>query len=209
MPSPSSRALPSLHPLIEAASRGELPKWATAGSARRKHMARVAELLGKWASNRDEPPVEQARWKAVGHLHDALRDGDDEALRRSVGEAFRELPAKVLHGPAMAARLEAEGVDDPELLHAIAYHTLGSPEFQVLGMALYSADFLEPGRRLKDDWRAGLRKRFAREVEAVVQEILAARIKHLVDRGRPLRAETVAFWNQMSEGQGWASASEL
>jgi 2-amino-4-hydroxy-6-hydroxymethyldihydropteridine diphosphokinase len=172
-------------------------------------MARVARLLDAWAEKRGEKPLERARWRAVGYLHDGLRDGDDEALREGVDPVFKELPAKVLHGPAMASRLAAEGVEDEELLHAIAYHTLGSPHFRTLGKALYCADFLEPGRELRDDWRAKLRKRAGKDLEAVVREILGARIQHLVGRGRPLRTETVAFWNRMAEGQGWASASEL
>lgn len=76
-------------------------------------------------------------------------------------------------------------------------------------MALYCADFLEPGRRLREEWRAALRERAPRELEAVVREILQARIRHLLERGRPLHPETIGFWNRMTEGRGWASASEL
>jgi len=172
-------------------------------------MDRVAELLEGWARARGEPGEEQARWAAAGHLHDALRDGDDEALRGAVPPEFQDLPRKVLHGPAAAERLRKEGVQDEELLHAIAYHTLGSAGFGTLGMALFAADFLEPGRKLKEKWRAALRKRAPKEMEAVVKDILEARIRHLLGRGRPLRKETVEFWNELAEGQGWVSASEL
>jgi HD superfamily phosphohydrolase YqeK len=75
-------------------------------------------------------------------------------------------------------------------------------------MALYAADFLEPGRSLREEWRAELRGRAARELEAVVKEILSARIGYLIGKGRPLHPETVGFWNRMSEGKTWASASE-
>jgi len=172
-------------------------------------MARVAELLSTWARARGETGEEQVRWAAAGYLHDALRDGDDEALRGEVSPEFRDLPRKVLHGPAAAERLRREGVQDEELLHAIAYHTLGSSGFGTLGMALFAADFLEPGRTLKEKWRATLRKRAPGELEVVVKEILEARIRHLLSRGRPLRRETVAFWNELSEGEGWVSALEL
>jgi 2-amino-4-hydroxy-6-hydroxymethyldihydropteridine diphosphokinase len=172
-------------------------------------MSRVASLMEGWAHVRREPPTEVARWIAAGHLHDALRDAGEEELRAGVGEEHRTLPTKVLHGPAAAARLRKEGVGDEELLHAIAFHTLGSPDFGIVGLALFAADFLEPGRRLEDDWRAELRRRAPGELEDVVKEILQARIRHLVNQGRPLRKETVAFWNRFAEGQGWASASEL
>jgi len=171
-------------------------------------MGRVAALLGEWARERMEPPWEVTRWMAAGHLHDALRDEDHEVLRALVDPPFKDLEGKVLHGPGAARRLRDEGVEDEELLDAIAYHTLGSARFGTVGLALYSADFLEPGRWAREEWRAGLRRRAPRELEEVVKEILQARIGYLLERGRPLHPETLGFWNRMSEGQPWASASE-
>ncbi len=200
---------PALHPLLEDAARGELPEWTRAGPQRRAHMARVAGLMREWATARGGSRRDIVRWTATGALHDALRDEDHEILRSRVSPRFRGLPGKVLHGPAVAARLRDEGVVDEEILQAISYHTLGSASFGALGMALFAADFLEPGRELKAKWRRALRERAAGELESVVREILAARIGYLVKRGRPLREETVEFWNAMSEGQEWASASEF
>jgi HD superfamily phosphohydrolase YqeK len=201
--------LTPLHPVIDAAARGKLPDWTMAGPGRRKHMARVAKLMENWAEKRGESPRERARWIALGYLHDALREADEELMRPLVEPRFRELPMKILHGPAVAQRLRGEGVEDEEFLHAAAFHTLGSADFAVLGKALFAADFLEPGRKLQDDWRAKLRKRAPGDLNGVVKEILLARIRHLLARGRPLRVETVAFWNRFCEGDGWASASEL
>jgi 2-amino-4-hydroxy-6-hydroxymethyldihydropteridine diphosphokinase len=173
-----------------------------------EHITRVATLLREWAGTREETPVEAARWVAAGYLHDALRDEEHDTLRRMVDEPFHELPGKVLHGPGSARRLRDEGVDDEELLHAIAFHTLGSAEFGTLGFALFAADFLEPGRKFREDWRADLRRRAPLELAAVVKEILAARIGHLLEQGRPVHPLTLGFWNRISEGQPWASASE-
>ncbi len=172
-------------------------------------MARVAELLRAWAGDRGEKAAEVCRWRAAGYLHDALRDADPAHLRTEVDDPFRELPGKVLHGPAVAARLRSRGVEDEELLHAIAYHTLGSGEFGSLGMALFAADFLEPGRKRRLRWRADLRDRASRELEEVVKEILLAKIRYQVEKGRPVHPATLSFWNRFSEGKDWASASEL
>jgi HD superfamily phosphohydrolase YqeK len=198
-----------LHPLLAEASRGVLPPWAKAREGRREHMARVSDLLGVWAGARGEGPEEVMRWKAAGLLHDALRDEDQGVLRAMLGDPHKDLPGKILHGPGVARRLEEEGVKDPELLHAIAFHTLGSPAFGVLGWALYAADFLEPGRSLREDWRRGLRERAAADLQGVVREVLGSRIRYLLDEGRPLHRSTVAFWNRMAEGEKWASASEV
>jgi HD superfamily phosphohydrolase YqeK len=207
-PLPDSGAGP-IHPLVAAASQGVLPDWAKARERRRRHMARVSALLGEWAIARREAPEDVMRWMAAGHLHDALRDEDEDVLRGMLDAAFRELPGKVLHGPGVARRLREEGVEDEELLHALAFHTLGSPAFGDLGMALFAADFLEPGRTLREDWRGELRRRAPGDLEGVVREILSARIRYLVEELRPLHPGTVAFWNRMAEGQTWASASEV
>lgn len=171
-------------------------------------MTRVAEVMGDWARSRGEEPVDVHRWVAAGYLHDALRDEDPESLRPWVEEEFRTLPGKVLHGPGAARRLHNEGVNDDSLLHAIRFHTLGSQDFDTLGLALFAADFLEPGRRMRQDWRAELRMKAPSALEAVVKEILSDRIGYLLDNGRPVHPVTMNFWNRLSEGEPWASASE-
>jgi 2-amino-4-hydroxy-6-hydroxymethyldihydropteridine diphosphokinase len=166
-------------------------------------------VLDSWASARDESPLERARWLAAGYLHDALRDEDHEILREQLGPDMKDLPGKILHGPGVAQRLQDEGVEDGELLHALRYHTLGSIEFGKVGLALYAADYLEPGRKLREDWRAALRERAATDLPGVVREILGSRIGYLVKEGRPLHPETLRFWNRFSEGEPWAGASEF
>lgn len=190
---------PPLHPLVEAAATGSLPAWAVAGPARRAHIGRVAGLMAEWADGLGLPGPDRARWVAAAWLHDALRDAAPDVLRPLVPASDASLPGRILHGPAAAARLRAEGVDDAELLDAVAYHTLGHARLGALGRALYAADFLEPGRDLLNAWREELRARMPGALESVVREVLGARIVHLVDRGSPLRPETIGFWNAVVE----------
>lgn len=191
----------SHHPLVERAAAGELPEWSEASLPRRRHMARVADLLGQWSGSLALDESECVRWRAAGYLHDLLRDADPERLRAGVPPTMSALPGQLLHGPAAAERLRADGVTDGELLRAVAYHTLGHPELGRLGRALYAADFLEPGRDLLNDWRASLRARMPGALDDVVREVLGARIAHIVDRRGALRAETTAFWNVLAEGE--------
>jgi 2-amino-4-hydroxy-6-hydroxymethyldihydropteridine diphosphokinase len=197
------------HPLVEQAARGKLPPWSAVGEKRMRHIERVAGLLEDWASVGGLSAEERTRWVAAGYLHDALKEKPEDELRALLAGEDRDLPEPILHGPAVAMMLRREGVDDEELLRALAYHTLGHPELGRTGSALYAADFLEPGRDLKNEWRAALRARMPGEIAAVVKEILAARINFLIEQGRPVRRETVEFWNRVAEGQAWASSSEL
>lgn len=184
-----------IHPLLWAAAAGKLPGWARVSPERRAHVERVSELMGDWAAERSLDEETAGRWRAAGLLHDVLRDADPEELRCRVPPGLADLPGLVLHGPAGAERLRLEGVDDGAFLRAVAYHTLGHPDFGVLGRALYAADFLEPGRAFRDGWRAELRARARGALDPVVREIVAARITHQMGRPGRLRRETVAFWN--------------
>lgn len=186
--------------ILEHAAEGRLPDWAVASDERRAHMDRVAELLGSWAGSLGLDDEERPRWLAAAHLHDALRDEDPETLRPRVPPDCRELPGPLLHGPAAAERLRVDGMEDGELLTAVAFHTVGDPRFGRLGRALYAADFLEPGRPYRPDWRAELRGRMPDDLHAVVLEIARSRIAHRLECGDPIVPRTLAFWNRLVEG---------
>jgi len=192
----------TLHPTVRAAAEGELPPWARAGRERREHMGRVAGLLREWAAERGLPREESARWVAAGWLHDALRDAPPAELRPLIPAGAVAFPDPLLHGPAVAARLRAEGVDDEGLLRAVAYHSVGHPDFDDLGVATFCADFLEPGRGFRPRWRAGLRRRMPEELYGVAREIVAARIRHHLDEARSVHLRTVELWNRLVEGSG-------
>ena len=179
--------------LLHAAARGHLPDWAVASDERRAHMGRVATLLGEWAVRLRLSDHERTEWMALGYLHDALRDAPVAQLHGEVEEKFRDLPGPLLHGPAAAQRLV--GALSPALLNAIRYHTIGHPSLDRAGKALYLADFLEPGRDFEVEWRESLSARMPEELDAVLTEVVAARLQHLVDLRRQIRPETAAFWS--------------
>lgn len=110
-----------------------------------------------------------------------------------VDDEFAELPGKLLHGPAAAGRLAREGVGDDGLLRAVAFHTLGHPDLDTAGVALYAADFLEPGRAAQAQWRESLRGRMPDEMDDVALEVASARTEHLRGIGGSVWPETAAF----------------
>lgn len=198
---PASSIDVTLHPILQAAAEGELPAWAVAGPKRRAHMARVSGLLGEWAESVELEAEEQIRWRAIGYLHDVVREADPEELREMVAPEHRSVPDPLLHGPAGAERLRVAGILDGEFLTAVSWHTTGDVRFGMLGRALYAADYLEPGRTFLTEWRAELRERMPGDLDDVLQEIVGARITNLVSKGRPVMPRTLAFWNQMA-GEG-------
>lgn len=191
----TDESLDQLTEIERAAAAGELPEWTRVSSKRREHMSRVAALMEEWAAKLRLSEAEVLRWAAAAWLHDVLRDEDPSVLRREVATEERDLPGPVLHGPAAASRLR--GTVDNRVLAAIRYHTVGHSDLDILGRALYLADFLEPGRDFEEEWRAELRRRMPQDLDRVLIEVVAARIRHLLERMKPIRPETTSFWSSI------------
>ncbi len=182
---------------LDTAAAGRLPPWAVTTPERRAHIERVAQLLEAWGEALHAPATERRRWRAAAWLHDALRDAPPDDLRGELPEAFRAWPDPLLHGPAAAEWLRGEGVGDEGLLRAVAYHTLGHPELDRGGRLLYLADFLEPGRGFDPVLRAALRARMPSALDEVLQRVVAARLGWLLETGRAIQPESLAFWNSL------------
>lgn len=187
--------------LLEEAAAGRLPDWARMSRHRRAHAERVAALLGEWAGALDLEPEHTTRWVAAGMLHDGLREAPPEELRPLVPATFRHLTGGLLHGPAAAERLRQDGVTDEPVLRAIAYHTIGHPDLDALGRALFIADYIEPGRRYEPNRLAKLRGRMPAELDSVLVDVLRSRMERTLGEGRSIRSETAAFWNRVGNAR--------
>ncbi|HEU4747473.1 MAG TPA: hypothetical protein VFS56_03160, partial [Gemmatimonadaceae bacterium] len=122
-----------------------LPVWAQVGEKRIAHIERVSSLLRAWGAAMRLPPNEANAWIDVGMWHDALRDAPEAELRDITADYTS--PLGLLHGPAVAIRLEKDGERRQTVLDAIRYHTVGWAHWDNTGRALYMADYLEPGRK--------------------------------------------------------------
>jgi len=182
---------------LEDAAAGRMPPWAMVTPRRVQHMERVAALMDEWAAATGHDDAGRARWRAVAFLHDALRDATPDRLRPWLRAPFTDLPGEFLHGPATVVRLEAEGIDDRELLAAICYHTLGHPRLTPFGRMLMAADFLEPGRRQHVELRAALRDRMPAARDAVLREIVRFKIERSLNANAPVRPELLGLWNAL------------
>lgn len=171
-----------------------LPSWAQVSDKRRAHIARVVALLDRWAEELGLPADEASRWRAAGVLHDALRDAPEPMLRALTGDGTR--PAEILHGPAAAVRAEQDGERRADVLDAVRYHTVGFPNWERTGRALYMADFLEPGRTFLKAERAFVADQVTRDFDGAFRQSVRLRLEWSLSQGGELFLETVALWNR-------------
>lgn len=180
-----------------ATPSAELPTWAEAGPERVAHIRRVAALAAGWADRMRVSDTERARWLRAIWLHDALRDGADETLARWAPDAPG--PSSLRHGPASAARAEADGETDRGILDAVRYHSIGYAGWDMVGRVLYCADYLEPGRAFGREHRAELAARFPDDPQGVLIAVAGDRVGHIVRSRWPLIEPTVRFWNSLAD----------
>lgn len=173
----------------------ELPPWAVVSPKRRAHIERVTALLGSWASAMRLSDEERRAWYDAGRYHDALRDADESTLRALVPDTRLALP--MLHGPAAAVMLEREGETRRSVLDAVRHHTIGWPDWDRTGRALYMADYLEPGRRFAREERARLAARVPEDFDGVLRDVVRHRIEWTMRDGRTLYPECVGLWNSV------------
>lgn len=138
----------------------------------------------------------------AGLLHDCARDLDSAELLRLAGDyninvnlAERYCPL-LLHGPVGAALCrERFGVEDDEVLRAIALHTTGSPEMSLLDKVVYLADKIEPGRLYNGV--AALRAAAGRGPDEGLVACLAHFMYYLISKGEVIHPDMVSTWNIM------------
>lgn len=173
----------------------DMPDWAQVGEKRRAHIARVTDLLDRWAVQLRLDADEAQAWHDVGRFHDALRDAPEAELRRLA--AGHDLPLEVLHGPAAATHLESIGETRGGVLNAVRWHTMGSAGWDRVGRALYMADFLEPGRNFMRADRAFLAEHLPHDFDGVFRQVVRMRLEWTLREGKALFPEAVGLWNSI------------
>ena len=175
--------------------RQAMPAWSQVSEKRVAHIGRVTALLERWASDMNLDPAERSAWRDAGLWHDALRDAPDAELRALVPD--ERYPSQMLHGPAAAVKLEADGEARAEVLEAVRWHTIGAANWSRAGVALYMADFLEPGRSFARRDRAFIAAHVPRDFEGAFRQVVRMRLTWSLTEGNLLYPETVALWNHI------------
>ena len=172
------------------------------------HVLRVEEEIARMAKLLFPERENEARIAAL--LHDVTKELSREeqiALCEKQGLLLQErdvLTFATLHeksAPAMIRRDFPECATE-EILNAVRYHATGRAGMSVLEMAVFLADYIEPGRsyaecqKMRDlFWsEAGLRGGLA-ALENAVFSVLGKTLIHLAQHSRYVDTETVEAYN--------------
>ncbi|MCB2155958.1 bis(5'-nucleosyl)-tetraphosphatase (symmetrical) YqeK [bacterium] len=95
------------------------------------------------------------------------------------------------------------GVEDEEVLEAIAFHPTGQPEMRPVGMAVYVADFMEPSR----SWpgvEPVRREIGSRDMLGAARLVAEGKLTNLNQKGRVPHSRTRAMleWLDSKNGKG-------
>jgi predicted HD superfamily hydrolase involved in NAD metabolism len=115
-----------------------------------------------------------------------------ESIERGIEiDAYAREHPVVLHAPLSAALArERFGVSDPQILSAIAKHTLGAGEMSPLDCIVYLADSLEPGRDFAE--RAELAALAEQDLTAAMRATIRSSLRYLTQRHLPVAPQTAA-----------------
>lgn len=155
---------------------------------------------------RYEQDMEKASY--AGLLHDCAKHmSNDKLLQKCrkhqipVSEAEEHNPF-LLHAKVGAWLSEHKyGINDPEILGAITFHTTGRPEMTMLEKIVFTADYIEPGRDHAPNLTE-LRKLAFVDLDEAVCKILEQTLDYLKSGGGeidPTTEQTYQYYLRLTE----------
>ncbi len=171
--------------------------------ARFKHSVRTAEMARQLCV---QYGLDGSRGYLAGIAHDICKDMDEPMLAKlaaSDGKPVSALEKKkpsLLHGRAAAVKLRVDfGVNDGDVLQAVACHTFGGPGICDLAQILYVSDKIEPGRPYVTE--EYLRKKLALSLHDLVLSVVGENVEYLQKKGKTVAPDTFAFYESLRAGR--------
>ncbi|WP_026508707.1 bis(5'-nucleosyl)-tetraphosphatase (symmetrical) YqeK [Butyrivibrio sp. MC2013] len=172
------------------------------------HTLGVAYTAANMAFVFDEDPE---RALIAGMLHDCAKCmPSDEQIEicRKYGVELTEIELKnpkLIHAKAGMCLAEHKyDIDDKGILDAIRYHTTGRPGMTVLEKIIFTADYIEPNRKMLTDM-AIIRKEALSDLDKAVYHILYNTLSYLdsqEDETDPMTLETFEYYKNKLYGKG-------
>ena len=146
--------------------------------------------------------VEQAQ--IAGLLHDCAKCMENDKLLSAcdkhhieVTDVERRNPY-LLHAKVGSYLAKKEyKIEDPEILNAILYHTTGHPDMTLLEKIIFTADYIEPGRKQAPNLKMIRQMAFV-DLDEAVKKILEDTLDYLRSgEGEmdPMTEETYQYYN--------------
>jgi nicotinate-nucleotide adenylyltransferase len=171
----------------------------TLSEQRLAHSRRVAQLVAKLCPDYG---IDAEKGRIAGLAHDLAREMDHRQIKElaardagSISDLEAARPV-LLHGRAAAVTLRDRfGIEDPQILEAVACHVCGCPSMGVLARIVFVADFLEPGRGfLEENHRRRLLKM---DLDTMLSCVLEEIFTYLRLQGRPIAQPAIDLLEEL------------
>lgn len=103
---------------------------------------------------------------------------------------------ELAHAKMAADLLKCEwGIEDPDVLNAVTYHTTGRPGMSLLEKIIYLADAIEPGRNYPGVGR--LRKLAYEDLDKACAEVMRQTIEYVKHKGCEIDDNTIKAMEEL------------
>lgn len=161
-----------------------------------EHVLRVELTALELAEKYD---IDREKTSIAALLHDVAKEEPDSEMRDLVISENLDLDllqygSQIWHAPvgAVQARRDFEIIDE-EILNAIKYHTIGTPDMTDVEKVIFVADYIEPGRNFDGVKKA--RKLADKSLDRVIQYKIKDTIVDLVARKKKIYPKAIDSYN--------------
>lgn len=172
------------------------------GRSRFEHVLRVEKAAIKLAELNDVS-IEKASIAAL--THDYTKERSDSEFKETIKKYSLDPDLLnwgnfIWHGVVGAKIVSNElKITDPEILNAIARHTVGAPEMTKLDQIIYVADFVEDGRDFPD---AQIARNLAyADLKAAVSFETKHTLQYLMSSNKTIYPTAILTYNAWVAGQ--------
>jgi len=169
------------------------------GDERYKHSLSVQRMARELARIHG---ADEEKASLAGLVHDCAKWMSPFQFFRAAKQYGIQLSATerkqtgILHaliGGELAADLF--GINDPEILSAIKWHTTGCSQMSLMDKILYVADYAEPLREYEG--AAQVRKLAYKDIDLAMLEAIEQKIQHLLEKKTLIHPNTIAARNEI------------
>ncbi|WP_409297569.1 bis(5'-nucleosyl)-tetraphosphatase (symmetrical) YqeK [Peribacillus sp. SCS-26] len=167
-------------------------------AARYKHTLGVADTAVRLAAQYGADP-RKAELAAIFHDYAKFRPKEEMKnilVNENMDPELLLYHPELWHAPVGAYLvMEEAGIQDPEILDAIKFHTSGRAGMSLLDKIIYLADYIEPGRDFPGVNE--VRKTAERDLDSAVIEAMRNTIMFLLTKNQPIFPETFEAYNYL------------